>query len=99
MIWKFEFSTYSCIYNVIQIAQQARFDLITTRPAAVINFQSGKSVAKAILYVNHRHSAIITLYLNYRMRNTRNVKLMKIIHDMYRAPCMKQIVGPREEEK
>jgi len=68
---------------VIQIAQQVGFNLITTRPAAVINFQSGKSVAKAILYVNHRHSIIITLYLNYCMRN--NEKLMKIIHDMYRA--------------
>lgn len=69
MVWKLEFLSIR-IYNVIQIAQQVRFNLITTRPAAVINFQSGKSVAKAILYVNHRHSAIITLYLNYRMRNT-----------------------------
>jgi len=55
--------------NMIRIAQ-TRFNLITRRLAAVINFHSGKNESKKKKNVNHRH-CVITLLLNYRTRNTK----------------------------
>jgi len=67
---------------MIRIAQ-TRFNLITRRLAAVINFQSGKSVAKAIPCKSSSLCYYITTELPYAQYRTWN--WTKIIRDTYLA--------------